>query len=72
MKMWIFRDEHSPFYRISLSEPHKVYDKFVKKYCWQAGMWDTMALKPSDFPEVTFENSPMEVELKPVNNVQGK
>lgn len=23
-------------------------------------------------PEVTFENSPMEVELKLVNNVQGK
>ena len=64
MKMWICRDEGSPFCKVSISEPHKVYDQFTKKYCWQAGMWDTMVLKPNDFPEVTFENSPMEVELK--------
>ena len=63
MKMWICRDEGSPFCTVSISEPHKVYDKFTKKYCWQAGLWDTMVLNPTDFPEVTFENSPMEVEL---------
>lgn len=32
-------------------------------------MWD-MASENKNFPEVTFENSPMEVELKLVNNVQ--
>ena len=29
-------------------------------------------ISDSEYPEVTFENSPMEVELKLVNNVQGE
>ena len=47
-------------------EPYKVYDKFTKKYSWKTdGMLGTyMCLPSNEFKNVTFENSPQEVELK--------
>ena len=34
-------------------------------YWWAASDWiEPIILNPSQYPEVTFENSPMEVELK--------
>ena len=51
------------FVRSLLASLIRSMTNLQKKYCWQAGMWDTMVLNPNDFPEVTFENSPMEVEI---------
>ena len=66
MKMWICRDEGEPFCKIFKGEkPHKYFDDFTKKKCWTVSfLWGTYMTLPNDaFPEVTFENSPMEVEL---------
>lgn len=46
-------------------EPHLVHD--IMSSHW-FGDYDSMELDEEDFPEVTFENSPMEVELKLINN----
>ena len=66
MKLWIARDEGDNTCKIFLKEPYKVYDDFIKKYCWETSdmMGTYMCLPSSEFPEVTFENSPQEVELK--------
>ena len=66
MKMWIARSEGASHCVLFKSEkPHLVYDQYTKKHEWiQSMMWGTyMCLSDGDFPEVTFENSPMEVEL---------
>ena len=59
MKMWIARDESGYIYLYD-SKPELVAD-------WSGRIWkasDFFELSPDSFPEVTFENSPMEVELK--------
>ena len=58
MKMWIARDESGDIYLYD-SKPELVAD-------WSGGIWkasDFFELPADSFPEVTFENSPMEVEL---------
>ena len=63
MKLWIARDESGDIYLYD-SKPERVAD-------WSGGIWkasDFFELQPDSFPEVTFENSPLEVELKLINN----
>lgn len=56
MKMWISRDADG--------ELHLNYDKPEKHgRMWINQRSDFMELYPEDYPEVTFENSPKEVEL---------
>lgn len=62
MKMWISRDADG--------ELHLNYDKPTKHggIMWINQKSDYMELYPEDYPEVTFENSPKEVELKLIVN----
>ena len=58
MKFWIARDESGYIYLYE-REPVLVAD-------WSGRIWsggDAFELERDSFPEVTFENSPMEVEL---------
>lgn len=56
MKMWIARDEDGTLF-IHANKP-----QLSKEY----GFWDSdyWFVPDEDHPEVTFENSPMEVEIK--------
>lgn len=65
MKMWIARDMRGDLY-LYTEKPEK-----IATYGYFAGD-DWFELNMNAFPEVTFENSPQEVELKLVNNVQGE
>ena len=63
MKLWIARDEDGSLNLFMHSVPHKeIYERVV--------MWENdeecgiISMDRTDFPEVTFENSPQEVELK--------
>lgn len=62
-KMWIARDED--YWDLNL---------FYEKPTSEEGVWDTnkicYPIDPNEFPEVTFENSPqeIEIELKLINN----
>ena len=55
MKLWIARDKHGEIYLYS-TKPKKYEHVFDADNWWQ--------IDQSLFPEVTFENSPQEVELK--------
>lgn len=71
MKMWIARDEETAYCRVFSSKPERRYSAYYEKYIWTNGKPnDGIQLDMSNFSEVTFENSPMEVELKLVNDVQ--
>lgn len=64
MKMWIARDQNGAIYLYK--------DKPSLQLSGQAFDTDSpevIRLGDYSFPEVTFENSPMGVELKLVNNV---
>lgn len=65
MKCWIARDE-SGLIAIYKRKPYKKYDVFTKSWHWRIdnSSGDYMCLLDSYFPEVTFENSPQQVELK--------
>ena len=63
MKLWLARDEDGLLNLFMNSAPHKeIYERVV--------IWEndeecgTISMDRTDFPEVTFENSPKEVELK--------
>lgn len=68
MKLWIARDE-SGLIAIYKKKPYKKYDVFTKSWHWciDNANGDYMCLLDRYFPEVTFENSPQEVELKLIN-----
>lgn len=59
MKMWIARlsDNTLELFKI---KPKSFYEEGIGQY-WAGG--DSLFLRADSFPEVTFENSPMEVEL---------
>ena len=65
MKLWIARTD-SGLIAIYKRKPYKKYDYFTKKWWWHIddSTGDYMCLPDNSFPEVTFENSPQEVELK--------
>ena len=63
MKMWIARDEDGLLNLFADTIPHKqIYEGIV--------IWENdeelgkIIMDRAEFPEVTFENSPVEVELK--------
>lgn len=66
MKVWVARDKTNDvwFYK---EKPH--YNMERGKF---EGKLILMPIEDEIFLEVTFENSPQEVELKLVNDVQGK
>ena len=70
MKMWIARNQDGSLW-LHEEKPSLVYDDELKSWYYECGSFLDF-YDESLFPEVTFENSPMEVELKLVNNVQGK
>ena len=62
--MWICRDNEG--LAAFIAEPKKYYPNLNDEndYWWVTSGWDEpIMLNYSLFPEVTFENSPMEVEL---------
>lgn len=61
MKLWIARDKNRDLYLYE-REPIRESDFFYSSY-------DTIEVDKNLFPEVTFENSPQEVELKLVNGL---
>lgn len=63
MKLWIARDEDGLLNLFMNSVPHKeIYGRVVMwENCEECGI---ISMDEADFPEVTFENSPKEVELK--------
>ena len=65
MKMWIARGEGSQYCVLFKEKPYKYYDEFCKKNFFTTdNMLGTYMCLPTDeFPEITFEKSPMEVEL---------
>lgn len=69
-KLWVAKDERTNYCRLFLDKPYKVYDDFLKKYCWKTRdmMGTYMCLPSSEFTDVTYENSPRQVELNYVMN----
>ena len=59
MKMWIARDESGAIFVHRHKPEQRKYDR--QGIVWEST--DYWQLYHRDFPEVTFENSPMEVEL---------
>ena len=62
MKMWIARDRRGTRLTLHSDKPIWVEEHRVWGYFYRADLND------KEFPEVTFENSPMEVELKLASN----
>ena len=64
MKMWICRTEGNVL-TLHQSQPRKVrMDNETEDYFWVSDIETQSFLNRNNFPEVTFENSSMEVELK--------
>ena len=59
MKMWIARNSDNTLELVK-TKPESFYEEGIGKY-WAGG--DGLFLGADSFREVTFENSPMEVEL---------
>lgn len=70
MKLWIAKGERSNYCALFIDKPHKEFDKFTKTYSWRTDdmMGTYMCLPSSEFNDVTFENSPRQVELNYVMN----
>lgn len=69
--MWIARNEGDSCCYLFVHKPTKVYDKYQKRWTWVSytddwivRLWDGLSLPVSMYELVTFENSPIEVELK--------
>lgn len=70
MKLWVAKDEGCNYCKLLIDKPYKVYDKFTKRYSWITNdmMGTYMCLPSSEFTDVTFENSPRQVEINYVMN----
>ena len=62
--MWIARDMNNDLYLYEC-KPTRMKDSF---FIINNTLGDALVLDDRLFPEVTFENSPQEVELKIINN----
>ena len=67
MKMWIARDEDGLLNLFADTIPYKkIYERIYERIViWEndEGM-GKIVMDSAEYPEVTFENSPVEVELK--------
>ena len=71
MKMWIARTEGNVL-TLHQSEPKKVrMDSDTKEFFWASDIETQSFLNRNLFPEATFENSPMEVEINLEGNQDG-
>lgn len=62
MKMWIARDQDGLLNLFQDTKPKKkIYEGIV---IWEGDSDYTLSLDKTLFPEVTFENSPQQVEIK--------
>ena len=66
MKMWIARNSDNTL-ELFKTKPKSFYEEGIGQY-WAGG--NSLFLRADSFPEVTFENSPMEVELKLIDKNQ--
>lgn len=64
MKLWIARNKFST---ITIYTKRPIYDECTDE--WKGYDFEKIEMRKSDFPEVTYENSPQEVELKLVNKL---
>ena len=60
MKMWIARNQDGSLALFRKKKPKLFFEEGVGQYWVGSSLW----LDSNDYPEVTFENSPQEVELK--------
>lgn len=67
MKFWIARDEDGDLFLYN-EKPSILKTGIDVWDCFQAPNKDFLVIFNDLFPEVTFENSPKQVELKLVNN----
>ena len=67
MNMWIARAESGDL-KLYQTEPQQEVSMLTGCLYWSDRL-DSYKIDDRLFPEVTFENSPMEVDLKLVNNV---
>lgn len=61
MKYWIARDKDLGLFLYTEDEPKRSDDIFVLHPYGKARFFE---IDKNDFPEITWENSPMEVEFK--------
>lgn len=66
MKFWIARDEYGEL-TLHHNKPEYVYDENYRMSSWSYG-GRIGEIYEKLFPEITFENSPQEIELKLVSN----
>lgn len=66
MEMWIAKGEGRNYCKLFKEKPYKYYDKFIEKHDFTLSnmLGAYMCLPEGEFPEVTFENSPQQVEIK--------
>lgn len=65
--MWIARSEGDSWCHLFVYKPVKVYDKYQRRWKWESdpkSPFDGLLLPASKYKLITFENSPIEVELK--------
>lgn len=60
MKLYIARNEDGSLALFRKKKPKLFWEKGIGKYWVGCLLW----LDPSGFPEITFENSPQQVEIK--------
>ena len=70
MKLWIARGNDNALYLFD-SKPTMV-EIFDATWMWMCYNGGAMRISADMFPEVTFENSPMEVELKLIEKCVSK
>ena len=65
-KLRIAKGEGNNYCVLFKEKPYKYYDKFCKKHFFRTdNMYGTYMYLPTDeFPKVTYENSPQQVEIK--------
>ena len=67
MKLWITRNGDNSLH-IHNVKPSLIYDDYTKQWAYEGDV--SMEIDEDLYPEVTFENSPQEVELKLSNNAK--
>lgn len=67
MKLWIARYENEEI-ALFISEPYKRYSEGITYWTIDKPIGNYIYLPQKSFPEITFENSPQEVELKLIEN----